>query len=508
MRRVVSILRQEQGMALVMALGTMAILTAVAATLFSYTSSNSRTASYGDAKQKAYAAAEAGVNSAVAVLGLGTNNALDPCLLHPPTNPAGTTCASNAPFQASYDGGTVTFYGTFDQTSQIWTIYSTSSFPNPTGPGSAPITRKLRAAVPISANQNDPANTAIWNYIISTKTSNSTTCDVTLANTVQIDEPLYVAGNLCMNNSAQVLQPSSTPVKLITLGKLIVMSPQTSVGTSTQPIYEADVGGGCGALVTSPSHTCTVADKVFATTLLNTASPISLPVVDDANAYLSAKPGPKNPCSVTSGTPPVWDNDSTLNLASYPNGSVPAAFNLTPGANYTCEATDGNGNIVGQLDWNNATKTLTIKGKMYIDGSVYSDNGVVDLYNGSATLYLTGTFSITNSTKICGSTAGVNCDFTTWSPNSNMLIVVAHGNNGSGYSVSMANSTKWQGGFFAANGIDLGQSSIDEGPMFSSGINLGNSVQVRPLPAITNLPLGAPLTPNVHAAPDRPTFAG
>src|SRR6266496_3901461 len=73
MRRVVSILRQEQGMALVMALGTMAILTAVAATLFSYTSSNSRTASYGDAKQKAYAAAEAGVNSAVAVLGLGTN---------------------------------------------------------------------------------------------------------------------------------------------------------------------------------------------------------------------------------------------------------------------------------------------------------------------------------------------------------------------------------------------------------------------------------------------------
>jgi len=33
-------------------------------------------------------------------------------------------------------------------------------------------------------------------------------------------------------------------------------------------------------------------------------------------------------------------------------------------------------------------------------------------------------------------------------------------------------------------------------------------VQVRPLPTITNLPLGAPLAPNVHAAPDRPTFAG
>jgi hypothetical protein len=495
-------------MALVMALGMMAVLTAVAATLFSYTSANSRTASYSGTKQKAYAGAEAGVNSAVSVLGLSTNNALDPCLLHPPTNPTGVTCASHTAFQSTYDGGTVTWYGTLDQTAQVWTVHSTASFPNPTGPSASPVTRTLSATVPISANQNDVANTAVWNYIVSTKTSNSTTCDVTLANSVIIDEPLYVAGNLCMNNSAQVLQPTSTAVKLITLGKLVLMSPQNSVGTSSQPIYEADIGGGCAGSITSTSHACTSSDKVYATTLLNTASPIALPVVDDANAYLSAKPGPKNPCSVTSGTAPMWDNDTTLDLATYPNGSVPTAFNLTPGANYTCEATDGSGSIVGQLDWNNATKTLTIKGKMYIDGSVYSDNGVVNLYSGSATLYLSGTFSITNSTKFCGSTAGAACDFSTWTPNSNMLVVVAHGNNGSGYSVSMSNSTKWQGGFFATNGIDLGQSSIDEGPMFASGINLGNSVQVKPLPTITNLPLGAPLSPNVHAAPARPTFSG
>jgi Tfp pilus assembly protein PilX len=508
MRRVNLILRQEDGMALVLALGMMSVLTTLAATLFAYTTTNSRTASYGSAKEKTYIQAEAGLNSAVATLGLSTNNALDPCLLHPPTNPAGMTCASNTAFQATYNGGSVTWYGTFDQTSQVWTITSTASVQNPTGPGAAPLTRTLHASVPITANQNDPSNTAIWNYIISTKTSNSTTCDVTLQNTVQIGEPLYVAGNLCMNNSAQVLQPSSTAVKLVVLGKLALMAPQNSVGTSAQPIYEADIGGGCAASITTTTHACTSSDKVYATTLLNTASPIALPVVDDANAYLSAKPGPRNPCSITSGTPPTWDNDATLNLVTYPNGSVPTAFNLTPGTNYTCEATDASGNIVGQLDWNNATKTLTIKGKMYIDGSVYSDNGVVNLYSGSATLYLSGTFSITNSTKFCGATAGVACNFASWAPNSNMLIVVAHGNNGNGYSVSMANSTKWQGGFFATNNIDLGQSSIDEGPMFASGITLGNSVVVKPLPTITNLPLGAPLTPNVHAAPTKPTFSG
>jgi hypothetical protein len=508
MRRVNLILRQENGMALVLALGMMAILTIVGTTVISYTSSNARHASYSDTRQKADASAEAGVNSAVAVLGLSTNNALDPCLLHPPTNPSGTTCATNAPFQTAYDGGTSTWYGTLDQANQIWTISSTGSFRNPTGPGTAPLTRTMRATVPISANQNDPSNTAVWNYIVATKTSNSTTCDVTLANSVVVDEPLYVAGNLCLNNSAQVLQPSTNPVKLIVLGKLIQMSPQNSVGTLTQPIYEANIGGGCGTLITLAAHTCTVVDKVFATTLVNSAVPLALPVVDDANAYNTAKPGPKNPCSVTSGTPPTWDNDSTLDLTDHPNGSVPTSFNLTPVSNYTCQATDGSGHIVGQLDWNNTTKTLTIKGKMYIDGSVYTDNGSINLYNGSATLYLSGTFSITNSTKMCGSTAGAACDFSTWAPNGNILLVVAHGDNGSGYSIAMANTTKWQGGFFATHGIDLGQSSIDEGPMFASNINLSNSVQVKPLPTITNLPLGAPLSPNVHAAPDRPSFSG
>ncbi len=443
-------------MALVLALGVMAILTIVATTVVSYTSANARHAGYSGARQQAYAAAEAGVNSAVAVLGLSTNNAIDPCLLHPPTNPSGTTCTSNAPIQTPYDGGTSTWYGTLDQTNQIWTVTSTGSFRNPTGPGAAAVTRTLRATVPISANQNDTANTAVWNYIVATRTSNSTTCDVTLANSVQIDEPLYVAGNLCMNNTSQMLQPSSTT----------------------------------------------------ASTLLNTASPLALPVVDDANAYNTAKPGPKNPCSATSGTAPTWDNDTTLDLTNYPNGSVPSAFNLTPGSNYTCQATDGSGNIVGQLDWNNTTKTLTIKGKMYIDGSVYSNNGAVNIYSGSATLYLSGTFSITNSTKICGSTAGAACDFSSWTPNSNILVVVAHGDNGAGYSIAMANTTKWQGGFFATKGIDLGQSSTDEGPMFASNINLSNSVTVKPLPAITNLPLGAPISPNVHAAPDRPSYSG
>ena len=133
----------------------------------------------------------------------------------------------------------------------------------------------------------------------------------------------------------------------------------------------------------------------------------------------------------------------------------------------------------------------------------------MNLYSGSATLYLTGTFSITNSTKFCGVTATATCDFTTWQPNSNMLIIVAHGDNGSGYSISMANSTKWQGGFYTTKSIDLGQSSIDEGPMFSGGINIGNSVPGQ-ASACGHEPSArrADRTERARASPGRPTFSG
>src|ERR1044072_6543789 len=113
-------------MALVMPLRILPLRSAVGASLLSYTSANSRNASRSDTKQRAYAAAEAGVNSAVAMLGLSTNTGLDPCSLHPPTNPSGTTCTSNTAFSSTYNGGTVRWYGTLDPAQQPWAGSSTA----------------------------------------------------------------------------------------------------------------------------------------------------------------------------------------------------------------------------------------------------------------------------------------------------------------------------------------------------------------------------------------------
>src|SRR5438552_4639312 len=99
--------RCERGFVLPLTLGISTVLAIVGTTAITYTTSGARTASRSSADQKAYALAEAGVNDAMAVLSLPSNNALDPYLL-----PATTV---------TYDGATVTYAGTLDS-SGTWTI--------------------------------------------------------------------------------------------------------------------------------------------------------------------------------------------------------------------------------------------------------------------------------------------------------------------------------------------------------------------------------------------------
>ena len=68
------------------------------------------------------------------------------------------------------------------------------------------------------------------------------------------------------------------------------------------------------------------------------------------------RPGPTWNCDAAtkSGPVPVFDNNSTLDLAI--GGSVPGTFDLTPGTSYTCKT------LAGELSWNAATKKLTVEG--------------------------------------------------------------------------------------------------------------------------------------------------
>src|ERR1043166_3988521 len=127
-------LREERGIALVMALAFLIVLGLTRASLYTYTSANSRSSSYAKATDVATRLAETGINEALAVFANPTNNAFNPTTgmypkqpVPPPPSPRTTT----------YTTGTTTWYGSFDSTNAIWTITATGAARNPIGaPGS------------------------------------------------------------------------------------------------------------------------------------------------------------------------------------------------------------------------------------------------------------------------------------------------------------------------------------------------------------------------------------
>jgi len=159
MRRVIG---DESGIALVMALGILVVMSIMVVTVIDYTSGNQRSANYSKTRVTAFDASDAGMNDALAVLNLPTNNALDPDILpachtaNPDTTTPGTTnptwFGSQTNFRAltswsSYVYGSATSYwcGDFDKPNAQWFLWSTGSLRNPTGPSAAKV-RRLRQA--------------------------------------------------------------------------------------------------------------------------------------------------------------------------------------------------------------------------------------------------------------------------------------------------------------------------------------------------------------------------
>ncbi len=155
-------LRNESGIALVMAIVIMAMLSLGVTTSIILTSSGQRHAFRSNGDQKAYALAEDGVNSATAVIFAND----------PPTN---LNCDSTAPgYDPAWDAykallpertttrpeGSVTWSGAFacggppDTTDgKYWTVTSVATVKNPTGGGVAALSRVVKARVPLGKTQ-------------------------------------------------------------------------------------------------------------------------------------------------------------------------------------------------------------------------------------------------------------------------------------------------------------------------------------------------------------------
>jgi Tfp pilus assembly protein PilX len=553
--------QDEGGFALVIALAVTVVFSMTVITVIEAAASNSRNSDRSKGRVSAYTLAEAGINNASSIL--AKSNAYDQHLLHPqnpktsdcaapPSNPTGAPSLGDtcSPYVWNYDGGTTTMWGQFDSATSNWTITSTGAVRNAFSASST--TRTLTATIHVRAAPSQDNYVTAWNYVF-VKDTTPNVCNIQLDQSTNFSVSLYVEGNLCFKNQAYIAETNtSDPINLEVRGKIVWLSGSskgvgdTSLannGQITSAKLNAAPGGGCASSLAGNGHTCVSPADYFyvkAGGYTQSAPAITAPLLtntDFATYYTTAYIRPGDPCDnpgpngATRLADTKFDNDTTALNGTNNNGSA-AAFDLTPSSSYTCEAKDTSGRVIGELTWDNTTKILKIRGTIYIDGSVsYSQDAVYQGVNssgthpsgdttgndgigGQAVLYISGTFSSSNH-QLCGwdtvhdqaAKTSSNCDFSKWTPNTSMLMVVAHGSTTS-FSLGGGSGCYFQGAIYSMNLADFGQQCRVEGPVISSTMSVGQGVTMKPLPGISDLPVGAPGNPNTAGIPEAPSYSG
>jgi Tfp pilus assembly protein PilX len=503
-------LRDEQGLVLPMALGIVVVLTIVVASAIYYTTENQRSAGYSSGKQTALALAEAGLNNSVAVLNLPANNALKQVTL-----PACTNNSQSNWNRTDLAGGYVVWCGDLDLQNSWWSITSIGYVRSPDN--ASAIRQKITSRVVVTPVLTDQLNNPAWNYMFVTHTGSS--CDETLNNNVSGASRLYVMGNLCLSQNVSI-----TAESLVTGGNLVLQN-GASVGSSSSMSTRTQtfVGGSCtyGSGGGSTASPCTgnqdsrhIYSKMnpssWTVGVSGTIPVIAAPSADFAQWYTNSIPGPMQDCTTKStspNTPPQFD---TLTNGAYVRDNNNPLQDLTPAHDYTCRVGPSSAPD-GELSWNNSTKTLTIHGTIYIDGSATVNNNSLNRYVGQGTIYLSGTFYLNG--KLCGGVSGSNCDFASWDPNSTLLGIIANGIGPSGSvpsgdSIYIANGGQFQGALYATGNLEYGNNAFSDGPMIGSQIILANNVTTQAFAPVV-APAGMPGSLDVYAQPNPPQqFSG
>jgi hypothetical protein len=558
MRLLRQLKNDERGFALVLALGITVVLSMTVVTVIEATTADSRTAVQSRNRVSAYTLAEAGVNNATSILSNVVND-YDVHVLHPqppnqpsdcaspPLNPStapslGNTCS---PYVFNLDGGTATMSGYFDAGTNNWYVTSVGQVRNPYG--GVQTTRTLTATIHIRPQASQANVVPAWNYVF-VKDTTPNVCNVTLDQTTALSASLYSEGNICFKNQGDITESnSSDPVFLEARNMLVWLSGSSKgVGDNgtnpTQKISSAKIANGCttgsvnssGVLTANAPHACTTAnpykDYFYVKTsadctgcgYTSTAPQISSPTLTSTDwdtYYSTAQISRLNPCNAGGMAASTFDNDTVR------NNSLPTAFNLTPGTNYSCRTTTSSGSVVGELDWDATNHILSVRGNVYFDGNV-TISGVVkyrgvnyqgnhpagsngsDGTGGMMALYASGTVSLSNGGVFCGwdtvhdvaAYNGSTCDFSAWTPDKSMFMIVSQGG------VTLNQSSYFQGAIFTPGAVVVGQSSQTEGPLIAGTLTIGQSAQMKPLPGLADLPLGAPGNPNTSGVPDPPTY--
>jgi Tfp pilus assembly protein PilX len=525
------LLREEEGIALLLALGIMLVLTISLTTIIFVTATNARDTQRTNAGQRAYALAEAGINNALSVLNANY--------------PGSGTYPGNAALlptrTTTYSTGTVTWSGSLVQATTSagwpwqWNLTAMGDVSNPTGPNTADVKRTVTAVVPVVIPQSTSvsSSSSAINFIYAKN-------DITFGQSLNIEAPVYAGCNLTLANTATISEniPASATnpasKNRVAVGcNLTLQQNQNRIGewigdSSGLKTYDHEssagqlaalyVAGQCsskqngngGATYHSPCQegdgkgVASTRDPLYAENqssgsiassippdfvtppTMSCCQPVSFanPVVSnspDPTSYLgfyyrAADLGPFAHCdpSLSSGAYPTFDNDAIMNESAY---STASPFNLT-GTPYKCiSRTDR-----GELSWDGTT--LHIKGVIFIDGSAcVGSSGCgtnrVAKYTGKGTIILTGSFSMVNGDTMCVGLSGSSCNQTVdWNPDDTSLGIIAYGDIGDGNGIEIKQG-QIQGLMMANKNIYCQPASgtLVQGPMVSvyGSINCGQS---------------------------------
>ncbi len=201
-----------------------------------------------------------------------------------------------------------------------------------------------------------------------------------------------------------------------------------AVGASGANISQANINGTCTYNANAAHTPCTNADKVYAGNISSTAQNQTMPQVDFTYWWAHAKPGPKYPCTSSTGTPPTFDNDAGSTTG--PNDSITVNGEMAPlNSDYTCKVIE-DGIRVGEISWNHTTHDMTIYGTVFIDGNFRFDNdGQVIHYHGRGDIFAGGAAEI--DALVCaggsGTTLATSCygDMSSWDPSQDMMVLLS-----------------------------------------------------------------------------------
>lgn len=414
----------EDGIALVLAVLVLAIVTIAAGSAIYYTSASQQDANSKKGGLSAYSLAQAALSNANAQLishyydGTGqpvdnTTSLTDMASWAPsgsqqsPNSTLACTATSSCmswsgvlcPDGTCPDGSTIAISG-FQRA--MWRITATGTVPNPSASG--PLRRQITIDVPVEQPTQDIHNpSTIFDSFYSGKGPTAGTCDTTMDQNTAFAAAVYVVGNLCITNpGAGIFSPGT-----LSVGGWLAMTNGSVGADPSSALSSVAVTGSCTTKYGGTTSPCKLTKVTTGGTSYYTDDPAkpSQGEIFSASQVSNSPVFPPAPSVDFSGP----EKDSKSYTCSGPSGHETLAtnpFDLAPSVSYSCTVASG-----AYINWDASTSTLKVSGNVYIPGDLETTgSGPNVVYQGIGGIFVGGSVTFANNTSICVGAQGGSHD--------------------------------------------------------------------------------------------------